>query len=80
MPLIPLSQQISKNVVVQAFECSTEEAEVVDICEFKTSLLYKEDSRTARATQRNPVSKPPSTPTKRKRKGKSGSVPELKNL
>ena len=30
----------------------------VDFCEFKTSLVYKASSRTARAvTQRNPVSK-----------------------
>jgi hypothetical protein len=28
-----------------------------DLCEFKGSLLYRPSSRTARATQRNPVSK-----------------------
>jgi hypothetical protein len=28
----------------------------VDLCEFKTSLLYRASSRTDRATQRNPVS------------------------
>jgi hypothetical protein len=29
----------------------------MDLCEFKVSLVYKVSSRTARATQRNPVSK-----------------------
>jgi hypothetical protein len=29
----------------------------VDLCEFKASLVYRVSSRTARATQRNPVSK-----------------------
>ena len=29
----------------------------VDLCEFKSSLVYKASSRIARATQRNPVSK-----------------------
>ena len=29
----------------------------VGLCEFKTSLVYRVSSRTARATQRNPVSK-----------------------
>jgi hypothetical protein len=29
----------------------------VDLCEFKTSLVYRASSRTARVTQRNPVSK-----------------------
>ena len=28
-----------------------------DLCEFKASLVYSVSSRTARATQRNPVSK-----------------------
>jgi hypothetical protein len=37
------------------------------ISEFKASLVYKVSSRTARATQRNPVSKQ----TKRKKKPKS---------
>jgi hypothetical protein len=30
---------------------------LVDICEFKASLVYKASSKTARATQRNPVLK-----------------------
>jgi hypothetical protein len=29
----------------------------MDFCEFKASLVYRTSSRTARATQRNPVSK-----------------------
>jgi hypothetical protein len=29
----------------------------VDLCEFKASLVYRVNSRTARATLRNPVSK-----------------------
>lgn len=29
----------------------------MDICEFKTSLLYRVNSRTAKTTQRNPVGK-----------------------
>ena len=28
-----------------------------DLCEFETSLVYRASSRTARATQRNPVLK-----------------------
>jgi hypothetical protein len=28
----------------------------VDLCKFKASLVYRESSRTARATQRKPVS------------------------
>jgi hypothetical protein len=28
-----------------------------DLCEFETSLIYRMSSRTARATQRNPVSR-----------------------
>jgi hypothetical protein len=44
-------------VVVHAFNPSTWEAEAVRFQEFKASLVYKVSSRTARATQRNPVSK-----------------------
>ena len=29
----------------------------MDLCEFEASLVYKVNSRTARATQKNPVSK-----------------------
>jgi hypothetical protein len=41
-------------VVAHTFNPSTWEA---GISEFKASLVYKVSSRTARATQRNPVSK-----------------------
>jgi hypothetical protein len=34
------------------------------ICEFEVSLVYRVSSRTARATQRNPVSKKPKNKTK----------------
>jgi hypothetical protein len=43
-------------VVVHAFNPSTREAEAGGF-EFEVSLVYKVSSRTARATQRNPVSK-----------------------
>jgi hypothetical protein len=29
-----------------------------DLCEYKASLVYRASSRTSKATQRNPVSKP----------------------
>jgi hypothetical protein len=29
----------------------------VNLCEFKASLVYRESSKIARATQRNPISK-----------------------
>jgi hypothetical protein len=51
--------------VAHAFNPSTQEAEAGGF-EFKASLVYKVSSRTARATQRNPVSK------KQKRKRKKG--------
>jgi hypothetical protein len=41
------------------------------ISEFEASLVYKVSSRTARAIQRNPVSK-----TKRKKKKKDASMAE----
>jgi hypothetical protein len=45
-------------VVVHAFNPSTWEAEAGRwISKFKASLIYRVSSRTARATQRNPVSK-----------------------
>jgi hypothetical protein len=44
-------------VVVHAFSPSTWEAETGKISEFEASLVYKVSSRTARAIQRNPVSK-----------------------
>jgi hypothetical protein len=44
-------------VVVHAFNPSTWGGRGRQIYEFKASLVYKVSSRTARATQRNPVSK-----------------------
>jgi hypothetical protein len=44
-------------VVVHAFNPITWEAEAGKFLEFEASLVYKVSSRTARATQRNPVSK-----------------------
>jgi hypothetical protein len=41
----------------------------VDLCKFEASLVYRVSSRTARATQTNPVSKTqtkPNNPTKQK--------------
>jgi hypothetical protein len=43
-------------VVAHTFNPSTREAEAGGSLEFKASLVYKVSSRTARATQRNPVS------------------------
>jgi hypothetical protein len=36
---------------------STQEQRHADLCEFEASLVYTVSSRTARTTQRNPVSK-----------------------
>jgi hypothetical protein len=53
------SQTSTQAVVEQAFNPSTWEAEA--------SLVYRVSSRTARATQRNPVSKNQTTTTKNKK-------------
>jgi hypothetical protein len=48
---------------------AAEEGRGRQISEFKASLVYRMSSRTARATQRNPVSKhPPPPPPKKKKK------------
>jgi hypothetical protein len=44
-------------VVAHAFDPSTREADAGGFLEFEASLNYKVSSRTARAIQRNPVSK-----------------------
>jgi hypothetical protein len=44
-------------MVAHAFNPSTWEAEAGRFSEFEASLVYRVSSRTARATQRNPVSK-----------------------
>jgi hypothetical protein len=55
-------------VVAHAFNPSTREAEAGGSLEFEASLVYKVSSRTARAIQRNPVSKNKQTNKKIKRK------------
>ena len=42
-------------VVVHTFNLSTWEAEAADLCKSEAILVYKVSSRTAKATQRNPV-------------------------
>ena len=43
---------------MHTFNPSSPEAEEADICEFKTIMVYRANSRTrSKATQRNPVSK-----------------------
>jgi hypothetical protein len=51
--------------VAHAFNPSTQEAEAG---EFKASLVYRVSSRTARATQRNPVSKKTKKKNKKNKK------------
>jgi hypothetical protein len=50
-------------VVVYSFNSSTQEAGTSNLCEFKASLVYRASFRTARATQRNPVSTTTTTTT-----------------
>jgi hypothetical protein len=58
------------------------------ICEFKASLVYKVSSRTARAIQRNPVSKTNKQTNKKKKKKRKekkynleqNHTPKIKNL
>ena len=47
----------------------------VDLCEFKASLVYRVVSRTARAKQRNPVSKNQKKKKKEKKKPKPKPLP-----
>ena len=44
-------------MVVHAFSLSTWEAEAGNLCEFEASLVYRANSRTARATHREILSK-----------------------
>jgi hypothetical protein len=41
--------------MVHTFNPSTWEAEAMDFCEFKANLVDTVNSKTARATQKNPV-------------------------
>jgi hypothetical protein len=47
----------SRAVVAHTFNSGTREAEMQADFEFESSLVYRVSSRTAKATQRNPVSK-----------------------
>jgi hypothetical protein len=62
-------------VAVHAFNPSTWEAETGrQISEFKAILVYGVSSRTARAIQRNPVSKPKPNQKKKKKRKDLGSL------
>jgi hypothetical protein len=54
---------------VHAFNPSTPEADIGKSLKFKVSLIYRASSRTARATQGNPVSK-----KKKKKKARHGGA------
>jgi hypothetical protein len=62
--------------MAHAFYPSTRGGRGRQISEFEASLVYKVSSRTARAIQRNPVSK--NKKTKQKRKEKKRKVPQTK--
>jgi hypothetical protein len=47
------------------------------ISEFEASLVYRVSSRTARATQRNPVSKNQKKKKKRKKKKRKQHIPKI---
>jgi hypothetical protein len=59
---------ISRAVVAHAFNLSTWGGRGRWISEFEVSLVYKVSSRTARATERNPVSKNQKPGRKKKKK------------
>jgi hypothetical protein len=46
----------------------------VDVCEFEASLVYRVSSRTARATERNPVLKKKQNQTRTKQKLKCSTA------
>jgi hypothetical protein len=50
----------------------------INLCEFKASLVYRVNSKTAKATQRNSVSK--NKTKQNKTKPKTTSPPKEKNL
>jgi hypothetical protein len=69
-------------VVAHAFNHRTWEAEAGGSLEFEASLVYRVSSRTARATQRNPVLKKKEKENKTKqkeRKRKSHYIQERPN-
>jgi hypothetical protein len=63
----------SRAVVAQAFNPRSWEAEAGGFLssEFEASLVYRVSSRTARAIQRNPVSKQKTTKNKKQKRKKS---------
>ena len=61
-------------MVAHAFNPSTREAEAGGSLEFEASLVYKVSSRTARAIQRNPVSKNKQTNKKTKKEIQPGRI------
>ena len=66
-------------VVVHIFNPRTQEAESRQISEFKASLVYRGSSRTARATQRNPVLKKPKNKTTTTKKPNNPKTKKQKN-
>jgi hypothetical protein len=62
-------------MVAHAFNPSTREAEAGGSLEFEASLVYKVSSRTARAIQRNPVSKNQKQKNKNKQTNKTTVLP-----
>jgi hypothetical protein len=64
-------------VVAQSYNPSTQEAEAGRVSEFEASLVYRVSSKTARATQRNPVLKKNKTKREEKRKEKSFKSTEI---
>jgi hypothetical protein len=65
--------------VAHAFNPSSRGDRDRQISEFEASLVYRVSSRTARATQRNPVSKKQKTKNK-KQKQKKKNIKQTKNL
>jgi hypothetical protein len=64
-------------VVACAFISALRRQTQEDLCEFKASLVYRVSSRTAKATQRNPVSKN-KTKNSEKESGEVGEVREVR--
>ena len=58
---------------LRQWECTSlipalERQRQIDLCEFEISLVHRVSSRTARVSQRNPVSKKQTSPNKTKQK------------
>jgi hypothetical protein len=61
---------LSQEVMEHAFKSQHSRGRGRQISEFKASLVYRVSSRTARATERNPVSKKHNKKKKKERKKK----------